>query len=116
MQGKSNHAYLTGYKLLGSGRTKPIYTLLDNGMYPAVKEKGKTAVYGEIYEIDDECLQRIDYLEGIEEAYYMRKMIRVENHICFIYVGKEVFFDHSHWDEIPSGDYRLSKAMVSTLT
>lgn len=64
-KGFHNHGYVRGTKFLGTFKTKPIYTLVSLGSYPAVKRGGDTAIEYELYETDNESVIRsIHGLEG----------------------------------------------------
>tara|TARA_R100000951_G_scaffold56793_1_gene47712 strand:+ start:279 stop:641 length:363 start_codon:yes stop_codon:yes gene_type:complete len=90
-QGKSNHEYYLGEsKFLGAAKTdRDIWGLADLGAYPAMTY-GRTQVSGEVYEVDQKTLSRIDRLEGVENGLYMRDTIVVdiggEKHHCDTYL------------------------------
>lgn len=63
MQGEDNAAAIAGGRLLGSARTRAAYTLVHLGAYPALLAKGDAAIAGELYEIDEPLLERLDELE-----------------------------------------------------
>lgn len=68
-RGHGNHHLLKGSRFIGIDF---IYgTLINLGPFPAVIE-GKRAVEGEIYEIDEATLHRLDLLEG-HPNFYERK-------------------------------------------
>ena len=76
--------------------------LHDLGSYPAAV-KGEGTVYGEVYEVDSETLERLDALESSPELYH-REAIRVhygagESGSAEVYVLPEAV----HSPEIPSG-------------
>jgi gamma-glutamylaminecyclotransferase len=52
MQGEREHERLAGATFVGLARTVPEYTLVDLGPYPALVEKGRVSVAGEVYLID----------------------------------------------------------------
>ena len=61
---------------IGSGVTEPRYELVDVGGYPAMVAGGRTQIRGEVYEIDDGTLARLDDLEG-HPNYYQRQHLRL---------------------------------------
>lgn len=67
-KGESNHHVIDGATLLEecSWTSGELY---DTGAgYPAMFESSDRVVYGEIYEVDDTYLSRIDVLEGFQEG------------------------------------------------
>ena len=80
-----NAAYLENAQLLGKFITDPVYSMYDFGNYPAVSEMGKTAIAGEVYEIDQEILASIDRLEWYPD-FYQRKMIETSVGSAWMYV------------------------------
>lgn len=76
-RGASNHAWLAGQRFIGEARTGAGFRLFDLGGYPAmVAVPGdRDGVSGEVWEIGDECLQRLDAFEGVPEGLYRRERI-----------------------------------------
>lgn len=75
-RGDVRAAALAGGRFLGEARTEPRYRLYDCGEYPALVgvaagEEG-VAVEGEVYEVTPEDLARLDEVEGVTEALYVR--------------------------------------------
>jgi len=100
--GEPGHALLRGAALLGKARTEPEFTLLDLGEYPAIVAGGRTAVAGELYEVDDALLLELDRYEDVPELY-----LRVERVVggapAVIYVLRA---EHTRGlPEIASGDW-----------
>ena len=76
-RGLSNHSYLAGQRFVTKARTQPEYRLFDLGGYPGMvreKEDG-LSIEGEIWEVDDRCLNRLDRLEDVEGGEYERTLI-----------------------------------------
>ena len=74
-KGFGNHRLLEKAHFLGEAylrRTK----MVDLGAYPAVITGGKKDVMGEIYQVDDETLARLDRLEG-HPSFYERRQVKV---------------------------------------
>ena len=61
-----------------TARTKPRFELVSLGPYPAMVAGGTTAVLGEVYEVDQETLAKIDLLEG-HPHHYRRELVRLED-------------------------------------
>jgi gamma-glutamylaminecyclotransferase len=74
MRGFRNHVLLTDARFIGEGASEPRFTMLHLGSFPALVEVGSTTIVGELYEVDDITLGRLDMLEG-HPAFYYRKEI-----------------------------------------
>jgi gamma-glutamylcyclotransferase (GGCT)/AIG2-like uncharacterized protein YtfP len=60
LAGERDHDLLAGAEFLGAARTKPLYTLVDLGPYPALFAGGNVSVLGELYRIDKKRRFQID--------------------------------------------------------
>ena len=78
--GKRNHrAYLAGQRSLGPARTPPRYRLYDLGSYPGLVEcDDGVSVEGELWDVDEACLARVDVLEDVAGGEYERRVIALE--------------------------------------
>ena len=87
-RGQRNHALLGSGRLLGPFITRPLYTMLDLGAYPAVVPGGSTAVTGEVYAVDAQILASLDRLEGYPRL-YTREILETPygNAWLYIYLG-----------------------------
>src|SRR6185369_15036295 len=81
--GECNHAQMDGARALGSARTRPDFTLVDLGPYPALVAGGRESVGGELYDVDPAHLARLDDFEEAP-AFYERATIRLDD-------GRDVF-------------------------
>jgi len=66
-----NNILLAHSRLVGNSTTKPLYRLYDCGMYPCLvkaKEDGRS-IRGEVWEVDDKTMLRLDQLEGVPWLY-----------------------------------------------
>jgi len=76
-------------KLLGEFKTKPEFTMISLGSFPGVVKNGKTSIHTEVYEIDENCLQSLDSLEGFQKGrkgnFYERETIKTSFGEAFIY-------------------------------
>ena len=109
--GEDNDILLKGSKFVSSGWTKSIFTLLDNGVFPAIRKGGSQSIRGEVYEVDDMILRRLDRLEGTHASYYKRTVeeiqTRGEKLYAFVYIGDGVLNGNVFkWTEILKGDYK----------
>jgi gamma-glutamylaminecyclotransferase len=79
-RGGSNHGFLDGQRYVGDARTTPGVVLYAVADYPGMVRSadGTGIVTGEVWEVDDACLQRLDALEGIDQRLYVREPIALE--------------------------------------
>jgi len=78
MRGLGNHPVLSRNgraEFVREARTLPLYSMIDLGSFPAVLETGDTAIVGEVWEIDAECLRALDRLEGNPDFYYRDEVL-----------------------------------------
>lgn len=69
--GQGNNRVLGASELLGDASV--IGALFDYGPYPVYAPAGDDIVWGEVYRVDSETLERLDHLEG--EGYLYKRMI-----------------------------------------
>ena len=76
-EGGENHHLMAGQAFKGSALTQPGHTLYDLGGYPGMVRQGDDGdgVRGEVWSVDDDCLARLDWLEGISEGLYSREVV-----------------------------------------
>lgn len=76
-RGHSNHGYMRGQTFIDLAMTEPRFRLHDLGGFPGMvlDENRGTSIHGEVWEIDDACLERLDELEGLEIGEYIREPI-----------------------------------------
>lgn len=94
-RGESNHSLLSRSTYIGEALTLSKFDMLNSG-FPVLfhNDKGHR-VSGEVFEIDEDTLHRLDSLEG-EGSMYFREKVYVDtvNEEVFIYVGSTKFWDH----------------------
>ena len=85
-QGFHNHSILQGSTLLGTHNTDKEFKMLDLGSYPAVVDSPECgfSIYGEVYEVDDDTLRSLDFLEGCP-SFYNRKTLTTPYGEAWIY-------------------------------
>jgi len=85
--GFSRQGALSGQRYLGTAQTKQNYGMFTHGGYPAmVDEKlaeqsnvqATKSLYGELYEVDEICLQNLDKIEGVDFDLFERKIVELE--------------------------------------
>ncbi len=86
-RGESHAHLLQAARYLGPHVTEPRFTLCDLGQYPAAVSWGVTALHGEVYEIDDALLDRLDEYEEYP-AVYERRLIATSHGEAWIYLLK----------------------------
>jgi len=103
-RGYTNHHYLSGSKFLGRATTKDKFALYSDGIPYLLKHPPVSRIKGELYEVDEETLKRVDVLEGHPHAYRREKIqVIIEN-------GDEVeawayFYPHTRGKLIRSGEF-----------
>lgn len=69
-RGCSRERFLQGQTFLGAAMTTPGYCLYDNGAYPAmVRDPAADSVEGELWEVDEACVEQLDQVEGVPTLY-----------------------------------------------
>ena len=77
-RGGRGNRFLVGQEFLGEATTEPLYRLYDLGTYPAlVKDEAHgLAVKGELWSVDQSCLNELDDYEYAPEL-YTREQVQV---------------------------------------
>lgn len=89
-RGQANNKRLKDSKFLGEAETTHSYRMYTNRSYPMIiedQDHGK-AIKGELYEVSDEVLKDLDYLEG-QGFLYERKKLHIKGHddvIGYVYL------------------------------
>ena len=87
-QGFGNNRLLSASVLKGTDQTPPDYTMYSMGGFPCITEEPGTSIHIEVYEIDEEVFQRLDWLEGYPR-FYNRKEIDTVYGTAWIYYIKD---------------------------
>jgi len=74
-RGHANHAFIKNGRYMGTAETKEKYALYVDRLPYLVKEP-VSHIIGELYEVDDETLRQIDWLEG-HPTFYRRDLCEV---------------------------------------
>lgn len=72
-KGYGNHILLKGAKYLGNAEING-FAIYNLGAYPGIKHETGFIVYGEVYEINEKILKKVDGLEG-EGWLYLRETV-----------------------------------------
>lgn len=75
-KGHGNHRLLESATYLGTAQSLPEFTMLHLGGFPGIVRGGETVIKGELYEVDDATLSRLDRLEG-HPTFYERQPLTV---------------------------------------
>ena len=92
-KGYRNHRLLEGSNFIGEGRISG-YDIYDLGSFPGIIG-GTGEVLGELYEINQETLKRVDRLES-EGYLYSRLPVEVNQKDCLIKAAAYVFNGNVH--------------------
>lgn len=79
-RGCSNHRQMAGQEFLATAETVPGFRLHNFGGYPGIGPGPRDAggVHGEVWQVDDTGLQRLDAFEGVPEGLYERRGIPLQ--------------------------------------
>lgn len=72
--GFHNNYLLDGQRLIGPAVTPVGYTIRDIGHFPGLFDSGSGSVGGQVWEVDDETLERLDRLERVPKLYFRDSM------------------------------------------
>ena len=76
MKGYSNHqGILSGCSFIGKGELEG-YRLYNLGWYPGIVPMAGEATKGEVYQVDEPVISKMDRLEG-EGSLYIRKNVKI---------------------------------------
>ena len=93
---KSDHfrhsSYLDGAQSIGPATIEGFTLYSVNGRFPAaIRTEGKQ-VKGEVYDVDDATVRRLDYLESNGDM-YNREQVQTEHGLAWVYVMTKEFHD-----------------------
>ena len=84
-RGQRNAHYLQAAEYLGDFVTGEAYWMFEFDDYPAVCERGRDAIYGEVYRVTDRQFALLDELEWYPD-YYQRIVIPTEFGEAWMYI------------------------------
>lgn len=76
MKGELHHTSMAHARFLRAAETQPAYDLVQIDYYPAMLAGGRSRIVGELYEVDEQTLARLDALEEVP-TYYERLPIQL---------------------------------------
>jgi gamma-glutamylcyclotransferase (GGCT)/AIG2-like uncharacterized protein YtfP len=77
-RGQPRHRFLSGQEFIAAARTSPHYRLYHLGEYPGLVERAAgLSIAGELWDVDDSCLIRLDRVEGCDQGLYRRGPIKL---------------------------------------
>ena len=74
-------------RYLGTAQTEPIYGMYAYGGYPGMVDKAQaeqtgaradSSVFGEIYEVDEECVRSLDKIECVDVDLFERRLVHLK--------------------------------------
>lgn len=106
-RGIHNHSLLADSIYHGEGQTVEKFRMLLPSFPVILPDENGYPVKGELYQVDDEVLHRLDRLEG-EGYVYHRKPVTIQlsnsEIAAEIYIGDDVLWAHRNYDiEEPEG-------------
>ncbi len=119
-QNYHNHAYLNTANFLGEAKTQDKFVMHVNGRIPFVSgSQSISHILGEVYEVDDLTLARLDELEGCypisnnpirfdSKSWYTRKQVAIQFSDWDKVISVWMYFNEKeiHHPIISSGDYK----------
>ena len=79
-RGHARNHVLANQIFIAQATTTADYRMYDLGSYPGLKEVDPGSgveVQGEIYQVDQACLRRLDQIEAVDQGLYERREIRL---------------------------------------
>lgn len=103
-KGCSNHGLLQDAKFLGLARTREKYALYTQDIPYVVKDQAVSHIRGEVYQVDETGLGRLDILEGHPDWYAREKSA------VYLDTGEKIqawiyFFPEPHGELVQNGDF-----------
>jgi gamma-glutamylaminecyclotransferase len=86
-KGYGNHGFVETSHFVGEAVTEPKFTMISYGFFPACLTDGVTEIKGEVYDVADSVLARMDRLEGVPD-FYQRIRVATSLGEAWMYVMK----------------------------
>lgn len=86
-RGGENHEWIQAQTFVAPARTQPLYRMFDLGGYPGmIRAESGLAIEGEVWDVDEAGLARLDVLEDIDSGEYERVKIELEGEFAAQFV------------------------------
>jgi len=108
MKGELHHTSIAHARFVRAAETQPEYELVQIDYYPAMLSGGGSRIMGELYEVDDQTLARLDELEEVPHYYERRTITLADGTDALAYVMPRERARGS--SPIPSGYFRMRTA------
>lgn len=85
--GFARNDVLSNQRYLGTANTAPKYGMYQYSSYPALVDKylaelsgviAESSVYGELYEVNSDCMHAVDLIEGCDQGFFERKLVELD--------------------------------------
>ena len=78
-RGGCNHHWISAQRFVGEAETEAVYRMYDAGGFPALvaDEKRGVSIQGELWDVDENGLAKLDVLEGVAVGEYERVPCRL---------------------------------------
>lgn len=97
-RGHCRHQAMAGQQFIADVATEPHYRLVSCGNYPglvhAVNGKG-LSIRGELWNVNEACLDRLDRIEGVDEQLYERTAVKLSGQYASLDVQTYYFLGPS---------------------
>lgn len=107
MRGERAHSFLADAEYVGEFYLRD-YAIYSLGLYPGIRQKKGSVVYGEVYAVDERMLREMDRYEG-EGSLYNRTPVTVERDNERIDAVAYVYAQEIHGNEIAGGRWNHGK-------
>jgi gamma-glutamylaminecyclotransferase len=104
MKGELHHTSMAHARFVRTAETEPAYDLVQIDYYPAMIAGGNARVHGELYEVDDQTLARLDDLEEVPTYYERQPITLADGTLAHTYVMPRERAVGAR--PIPSGSFR----------
>ena len=98
-KGHCREEAMSSERYIGVARTVDEYAMYSLSSFPGLvkvdrsKSAGKK-IYGELYEVSDECLEKLDIIEGVQHGLYVREYVDLDEvHMVALPLGQQPFQD-----------------------
>lgn len=106
MRGGHNHRVMGERARLVRARARTLarFTMLDLGSFPAIVDRGNTAIVGEVFELNKDALKDVDRLEGHPTFYRRTQVALADGELVETYLWQRIA---EPWRSmVISGDWR----------